>query len=142
MTRQSDAFTGFSIVAHSLGTHSVNEVAWSPDGSKLALALSDEYACPWYCDSAVGIANTDGTHFKVLDRARTCFGSSCAAQESYIVGAPQWIDNGSRVAYTIAGGECYQYYPIPCAHNVVIASPSNGRIELLLTAAGFPSWRD
>jgi Periplasmic component of the Tol biopolymer transport system len=84
--------SNFKYVAMSFGNYSVQEVAWSPDAKRLALALNNENACPWYCDTALGVVNADGSDLKVLDKAHTCFlDSSCRANEAYIWGAPEWV---------------------------------------------------
>ena len=134
--------SGLNVLAMSLGTYSVDEVTWSPDGGRLALTLRDENACPWWCDTAIGIVNVDAVVLKVLDRVQTCFGSPCGADEAYIWGAPEWVDNGSRVAYTVSrGGICFSDNRVPCETDIAIAGVDDGRIEFMMRVAGLPSWR-
>lgn len=131
-----------SYLTISLGSYTIIEAAWSPDASSLALTLNDENACPWYCDTAFGIVRADGTQLKVLDRAHACGESfGCAATEAYIAGAPEWVGNGDRVAYTITTGECYVDDRASCGTNVMVANVSDGHIGVLLAGGGYPSFR-
>jgi hypothetical protein len=107
----------------------------------LALTLSDESQCPWYCDTAVGVTNADGTQLRVLDKAYTCFGG-CGAAESYVLGAPEWLGDSGRLAYSITrGGECYVDDRVPCGTDVLVANAAGTEINLLIRSGGFPSWR-
>ncbi len=63
--------SGLQILAMSLGSYSAEAVTWSADSRMLALVLSDENACPWYCDTAIAVVSADATNLKLLDRART-----------------------------------------------------------------------
>jgi TolB protein len=126
--------SGLEILAMSLATYSVAQVTWAPDGSRLALALLDENACPWYCDTAIGVVTADGSQLTVLDRAHT-------SQEAYLW-APAWSPDGSYVAYTVTRGDaCYLDDRVSCGSDIAIAGVDDGRIELLVSAAGVPSWR-
>ncbi len=131
------------ILAMSLGSYSVREVTWSPDGRSLALVMNDESACPWYCNTAIGIADANGNLVTVLDRAQTCFlSSSCRDQEAYIWGAPAWSRDGSYVAYTVTkGGECFVDERVSCGTDIKRVGVQDGRVEVLVSRAGFPSWR-
>ena len=126
--------SGFDILAPSLGSYTVKEVTWSPDGSRLGLSLFDEDACPWYCDTAIGIVNSDGTHLRVLDRART-------SEETYLW-APAWSPDGTRLAYTVSRGDsCWADYRIPCGSDIAAAGVGDGQVNLLMPVAGTPTWR-
>lgn len=135
--------TGLAYLGAGLGTYSVAAASWSPDGRHFALSLENENACPWYCDTAIGIMNADGTQLKVLDKAHTCFlDASCRADEAYIWGMPEWTRDGSGVAYTLTrGGECYVDYQVPCGTDVMVAGVDDGRIDVLMPSAGFVSSR-
>jgi hypothetical protein len=127
------------MLAQSIGNYSVMELAWSPDAGRLAVTLRDESACPWYCDTAAGFIDADGTNLTVLDRAHTCFGRSCDA-ESYIQGAPEWTPDGTGIVYTVSTGDCYDERAT-CGTDIRIAGVDGKSLGLLMQGAGFPSWR-
>ena len=79
----------------SLGSYSVWEVAWSPDGRRFAFALQDDNVCPWYCDTAIGVVEADATQLTVLATGQTRKGS-------YVSG-PAWSPDGASIAFTIEG---------------------------------------
>lgn len=125
--------SGLQTLAMSLGSYSVKEVAWSPDAGRLALALDDENACPWYCDTAIGVINADGSDLRVLDRAST-------SNEVYLW-TPAWSLDGTRLAYTVSRGDECAYDDVPCGSSIAVVGAEGGPIELLVSAGGFPSWR-
>ncbi len=96
-------------IGSSLGSYSVAGIAWSPDGGKLALSLSDENACPWYCDTALGVVNVDGSGLQVLATASTSFPGR---SEDRYISSPAWSADGSRIAYTVMGA-CYSAADCP-----------------------------
>jgi Tol biopolymer transport system component len=125
--------TGLETLANSLGSYSVAEVAWSPDAGRLALTLQDENACPWYCDTAIGVINADGTQLRLLDKAQT--------SEDVYLWAPAWAPDGARLAYTVSRGDECTYDRVPCGSDIAVVRVDGGPIELLISAGGFPSWR-
>jgi len=125
--------SGFKTLASSFGTYSVAEVTWSPDASRLALILRDEHACPWYCDTAVGVINANGTQLRLLDRAY-------AGNDAYLW-APAWSPDGGRLAYTTSRGSECTYDSVPCGSDVTVVGVDGGPSEVLIPGGGFPSWR-
>ena len=125
--------SGLEILAMRIGSYSVADVTWSPDGGRLALVLNDENACPWYCDTAIGVINADGTQFRVLDRAQT-------SNDIYLW-APAWSPDGAHLAYTVSRGDGCFYDHVPCGSDVSVVGVDGGPIEVLIPAGGFPSWR-
>ena len=125
--------TGFEIVAERFGSYLVNDVAWSPDGASFALRLTDENACPWYCDTAIGIVNTDGTQLRILDRVRN-------TDQQYFWTRPEWSPDGRYLAYTVTnGGSCY-LHDLGC-NDLGVVEVSSGRVSRLLANGAYPSWR-
>jgi TolB protein len=125
--------SGLETLAMSLGSYSVAEVTWSPDASRLALVLRDEYACPWYCNTAIGVVNADGTQLRVLDKGQT-------SNEVYLW-APAWSPDGAYLAYTVSqGDECWLHDRVPCGSDIAVVGVDGGRIEHLISAGGFPAW--
>jgi Tol biopolymer transport system component len=108
-------------------------VAWSPDAGRLALTLRDENVCPWYCDTAIGVINADGTQLRLLDKAQT--------SEDVYLWAPAWAPDGARLAYTVTRGDECTYDRVPCGSDIAVVGVDGGPIELLISAGGFPSWR-
>jgi WD40 repeat protein len=125
--------SGLDTLAMSLGSYSVAELTWSPDASRLALILRDENACPWFCDTALGVVNADGTQLRVLDRAQT-------SNDVYLW-APAWSPDGSHLAYTLSRGIECTYQHVPCGSDITVVGVDGGAIEVLISAGGFPSWR-
>jgi Tol biopolymer transport system component len=125
--------TGFQILAESFGSYKANEVTWSPDGATLALRLTDENACPWYCDTAIGIVNADATNLRILDKARN-------TDQEYFWTRPEWSPDGRYLAYTIThGGSCY-LHDLGC-NDLAVVEVSSARVSRLLANGAYPSWR-
>jgi WD40 repeat protein len=134
--------SGMQIVAPDLGVYSVTSLAWSPDGNSLAVVLINENGCPWYCDTALGVVNRDGTGLRIVDQAHTCFmDAQCVPTESYIVGDPEWTDDGARIAYTVLPGKCYDSGLIGECGDIMSAGVNDGSVGVLVKIAGLPSWR-
>lgn len=126
--------SGLETLAMSLGSYSVAEVTWSPDGGRLGLTLRDEYACPWYCDTAIGVINADGTQLKVLDSAHT-------GNDLYLW-APAWSPDGAYLAYTVSrGDDCFMDDRVLCGSDIAAVRVDGGLIERLIATGGSPSWR-
>ena len=81
--------SGFEYLTNSLGSYSVTDVTWSPDASRLALTLWDESVCPWYCDTAIGVLDADGTQLRVLDRAQRPTTSTSGPRRGHLT-VPTW----------------------------------------------------
>jgi Tol biopolymer transport system component len=125
--------TGFRIVAERFGSYIVNDVAWSPDGATFALRLTDENACPWFCDSAIGVVNADGTQLRILDKVRV-------TDQQYFWTRPEWSPDGRYLAYTITtGGSCY-LHDLGC-NDLAVVEVSSARVSRLLANGAYPSWR-
>ena len=125
--------SGLDTLAMAFGKYSVNDVRWSPDGSKLALRLTNENACPWYCDTGIGVINTDGTQLRVLAVARN-------AWETYFWTPPEWSADGAYLAYTISrGGDCYLHH-VTC-NEIAVVDVVSGQTGRLLTPGAYPAWR-
>jgi Tol biopolymer transport system component len=125
--------SGLEILANSFGSYSVHQVAWSPDGGRLALTLNDEDACPWYCDTAIGVINADGTQLKVLDKVRT-------SDQVYFWTPPVWSPDGVSLAYTVSrGGDCYLYH-VSC-NEIALVNVASGQVGRLLSPGAYPSWQ-
>jgi Tol biopolymer transport system component len=131
--------SGLELLA-SLIPYSVQELSWSPDGGSLAFTLVDENGCPWYCDTAVGVANADGSNLRILAKAHTCFGKSCSYEESYIWGAPEWIESGATIAYTVTlGSACYGDDRVTCGTSINTVGVNDSRVQMLEPVGGLPS---
>ncbi|WP_257643984.1 S9 family peptidase [Luteimonas salinisoli] len=96
----------------------VHEVAWSPDGRRLALRVSDETGLNdyWYRSRIVLVDAGDGRHL------RTLHGRASAAP-------PQWSPDGRRLLYGVLGR--YGMTAQPVVHDL----DSDRRVEL---AADWP----
>ena len=125
--------SGLEILANSIGSYSVNQVAWSPDGGRLALTLWDEHACPWYCDMAIGVVNADGTQLKVLDRART-------SDDVYFWTPPAWSPDGVSLVYTVSRGDSCYLHHVAC-NEIAVVDVASGPVGRLLSPGAYPSWR-
>ena len=124
-------------IGQPLGWYSVRGIAWSPDGSKLGLALSDETKCPWYCDTALGVVNADGTGLQILATAQTAFQDPSRA-EKYI-DFPAWSADGSLLMYT-HWGFCYDIDP-SCPSEIRAWDFAADASYLLIPNAMYSSWR-
>jgi Tol biopolymer transport system component len=128
--------SNLQFLGQSMGPYSVWGIAWSPDGARLALALDNENACPWYCDTALGVVKTDGTGLQVLANAHTSFPGQAA--DRYI-NFPAWSTDGSRLAYTVIG-DCYESEP-DCPTEIRVWDASRGDSYVLVPNAASGSWR-
>ena len=125
--------TGFGIVAERFGSYIVNDVAWSSDGTRLALRLFDENACPWFCDTAIGVVNPDGTQLRILDRVRV-------VDQEYFLTRPEWYPDNRYLAYTISKGSSCYLHDLGC-NDLAVVEVSSGRVSRLLANGAYPSWR-
>lgn len=120
---------------HALARVSENviRVEWSRTG-RLALVLYGG-ACPWLCDTAIAIANADGSGFKVLATARQ-------ADEAFLdldfSGGPAWSRDATLVAYDYQ--DCSAGWN-PCHSDVFVARTDNGEKALLFRDAELIRWR-
>jgi WD40-like Beta Propeller Repeat len=121
------------ILASSLGSYLVSEVAWSPDGRRLALTLVDQNACPWYCDTAIGVVEADATQLRVLATGRTGDGS--------YVSWPAWSPDGALIAYTLGEGDSAGYDAVYAGSDILVVNAEGGASEVLVLGGGLPSWR-
>jgi Tol biopolymer transport system component len=128
--------SNLQFLGQSMGPYSVVDIAWSPDGARLALALNNENACPWYCDTALGVVKTDGTGLQVLANAHTSFPGQAA--DRYIT-FPAWSTDGSRLAYTVIG-DCYESEP-GCPTEIRVWDASAGDSYVLVPNAASGSSR-
>jgi hypothetical protein len=129
--------SGIQFIGQALVSHSVSGIAWSPDGGRLGLALRNENACPWYCDTALGIVNADGSALQVLETAKTAF-QDPEAIERYI-DFPAWSPDGSLLTYT-HWGWCYDIDP-GCFAEIRASNVATGVNYLLVPGANYGSWR-
>jgi hypothetical protein len=117
-------------------THSVPILCMGWRGrltAETALTLNDEDACPWYCDTAIGVINADGTQLRVLDRVRT-------SDQVYFWTPPAWSPDGVFLAYTVSrGDECYLHH-VTC-NEIAVVDVASGQVGRLLSSAAYPSWR-
>lgn len=123
------------LMAISQGSYTIIRVRWSPDGQKLALVLSDEDACPWLCDTAVGTVNADGSGFKVLTAAHA---ANEAFLDSGFSGGPEWSADGTLLAYDYQ--TCSAGWN-PCRSDVFVARADNGDKSLFIKDAELIRWR-
>jgi Tol biopolymer transport system component len=124
--------SGFEMLAQSQQGVSVTEVAWSPDGGRLALAAWSR-VCPWYCNTAISIINADGTRLRLIARAE-------AARDRYLW-SPAWSADGNYLAYTLSRGDCAWDDRIRCGSDIVVAEAESGQFKFMVRSAGSPSWR-
>jgi Tol biopolymer transport system component len=108
----------------------ISGVEWSRNG-RLAFAIWGwRGVCPWFCDTAIAIADADGTGFKVLATAR-------AADDAY-VGGPAWSSDATLVAYDYQ--DCSAGWD-PCHSDIFVARTDNGGKALLIRDAELIRWR-
>jgi len=110
----------------------VVRVEWSRNG-QLGLGLYGG-VCDWYCDSAIAIANADGTGFRVLATAR---------QADYVFLAsgfagPLWSLDATLIAYDYLDCSEDGY---TCPSDVIVARTDNGEEVMLFKDAQLINWR-
>ena len=113
----------------------VSRVVWSRNGRLALVIWGWDGVCPWLCDTAIGIANTDGTGFRVLATARA---AKNAFLDSGFSGGPAWSSNATLVAYDYQ--DCSTGWD-PCSSNVFVARTDNGEKSLLFKDAELIRWR-
>jgi hypothetical protein len=118
------------------GSYDVRAVRWSPDGSKLALSLEDRNNCPWFCDTAVGTVEADGSGLRVLASA-----SEWRAEfvGGWPHGAPVWSHDGQKIAF--GRSDCSASWN-PCRETVYVITPTGGFARTLMENASLLLWRD
>ncbi|MBA3557729.1 MAG: PD40 domain-containing protein [Gemmatimonadaceae bacterium] len=129
------------ILAPSLGSYSVAEVAWSPDGRRLALALLDENACPWYCNTAIGVVEADATQLRVLATGQAFVPFDPPGNDTYVAW-PAWSPDGARIAFTLSDGNSYGSDAVDPVSDILVVSADGGARGVLILGGGLPSWRD
>jgi hypothetical protein len=131
--------SGLNILASSLGEYSMNQVAWSPDGRKLGLVLTNENACPWFCDMAiatidVSTGDADRTSLRVLAATRH-------SDETYLFpswgGGLSWAPDGTLITY--AHVDCGAGWD-PCRTDVFVIEAGGSPAALVVSDAAQPSW--
>lgn len=107
------------------GALTIRAVRFSPDGSQLALLLWDENACPFDCETLVGVADAAGGPVRLLRREDV----------SVYVSQLVWSPDGRRLSYTTITDES------PVRSNAMVVPIDGGAPEVLLRGAVLLDWR-
>lgn len=116
------------------GSYAVIAVRWSPDARKLAVSLEGTAHCPWFCDTAVGTVNADGSGMRVLATAMEAASQFVGASPH---GAPIWSPDGGRIAF--GRSDCSAGWD-PCREQEWLVDAAGGAPQLLLDSATLLAW--